>query len=124
MGRLVTRQRVHMIGNAHIDPVWLWQWPEGYQEVRATFRAALDRMEEYPDFVFTCDSVLFFAWVEESDPELFAELRAHGAVRLPDPSSLEPVQGLLDQVRAAVSPKPKPSLIPAAMPIPASSAEA
>ena len=27
-----------MIGNAHIDPVWLWQWPEGYQEVRATFR--------------------------------------------------------------------------------------
>ena len=30
--------RLHMVGNAHIDPVWLWQWPEGYQEVRATFR--------------------------------------------------------------------------------------
>ena len=29
-----------MIGNSHIDPVWLWQWPEGYQEVRATFRSA------------------------------------------------------------------------------------
>ena len=46
-----------MIGNAHIDPVWLWQWPEGYQEVRATFQSAIDRMDEYPDFVFTCDSV-------------------------------------------------------------------
>ena len=46
-----------MIGNAHIDPVWLWQWPEGYQEVRATFRSALDRLDEYPEFVFTCDSV-------------------------------------------------------------------
>ncbi len=66
---------IHMIGNAHIDPVWLWQWPEGYQEVRATFQSAVDRMEEYPDFVFTCDSSQFFEWVEESDPELFEKLR-------------------------------------------------
>jgi len=72
-------RRLHMIGNAHIDPVWLWQWPEGYQEVRATFRSALDRMAEYPGFVFTCDSALFFEWVEESDPELFAEIRARVA---------------------------------------------
>ena len=40
-GRLT--RTLHMIGNAHIDPVWLWQWPEGYQEVRATFRSAIDR---------------------------------------------------------------------------------
>jgi alpha-mannosidase len=64
-----------MIGNAHIDPVWLWQWPEGYQEVRATFQSAVDRMDEYPDFVFTCDSVVFFEWVEESDPALFEQIR-------------------------------------------------
>jgi alpha-mannosidase len=64
-----------MIGNAHIDPVWLWQWPEGYQEVRATFQSAIDRMDEYPDFVFTCDSVLFFEWIEEIDPDLFARIR-------------------------------------------------
>jgi alpha-mannosidase len=63
-----------MIGNAHIDPVWLWQWPEGYQEVRATFQSAIDRMEEYPEFVFTCDSVLYLAWVEEHDPDLFAAI--------------------------------------------------
>ncbi|MCT2584333.1 alpha-mannosidase [Actinophytocola gossypii] len=65
---------LHMIGNAHIDPVWLWQWPEGYQEVRATFASAIDRMTEYPEFVFTCDSVLYLAWVEEHDPDLFAEI--------------------------------------------------
>ena len=65
---------LHMIGNAHIDPVWLWQWPEGYQEVRATFQSAIDRMEEYPEFVFTCDSVLYLAWVEEHDPDLFAAI--------------------------------------------------
>jgi alpha-mannosidase len=66
---------LHMIGNAHIDPVWLWQWPEGYQEVRATFQSAIDRMDEYPEFVFTCDSVLYLQWIEESDPQLFAKIR-------------------------------------------------
>jgi alpha-mannosidase len=70
-------QRIHMIGNAHIDPVWLWQWPEGYQEVRATFQSAVDRLDEYPDFVFTCDSSLFFQWVEESDPGLFERIREY-----------------------------------------------
>ena len=65
---------LHMIGNAHIDPVWLWQWPEGYQEVRATFASAIERMKEYPEFVFTCDSVLYLAWVEEHDPDLFAAI--------------------------------------------------
>ncbi len=44
--------RLHMIGNAHIDPVWLWQWQEGFHEVKATFRSALDRMNEYDDFIF------------------------------------------------------------------------
>jgi alpha-mannosidase len=66
---------MHMIGNAHIDPVWLWQWPEGYQEVRATFRSAIDRLDESPDFVFTHTSVLFLQWVEESEPDLFARIR-------------------------------------------------
>ena len=71
----MSRRRLHMIGNAHIDPVWLWQWPEGYQEVRATFESALARLEEYPDFVFTSDSIAFFAWVEEHDPPLFERIR-------------------------------------------------
>jgi alpha-mannosidase len=75
----VSERVLHMIGNAHIDPVWLWQWPEGYQEVRATLRSAVDRLDEYPEFVFTMDSSLFLAWVEESDPELFERVRAHVA---------------------------------------------
>jgi alpha-mannosidase len=70
-----TRGPLHMIGNAHIDAVWLWPWQEGYQEARATFAAALDRIAEYPDYVFTCDSIGYLAWIEEHDPELFARLR-------------------------------------------------
>lgn len=66
---------LHMIGNAHLDPVWLWPWQEGYQEARATFWSAIHRMEEYPDFVFTCNQVVLLSWVEESDPELFEQIR-------------------------------------------------
>ena len=66
---------LHMIGNAHIDPVWLWQWQEGFHEVKATFRSALDRMKEYPEFIFVASSAAFYEWVEQSDPAMFAEIR-------------------------------------------------
>ncbi len=65
---------IYMIGNSHIDPVWLWPWQEGYQEARATFWSAIHRMDEYPDFVFTCDQMVLLSWVEESDPDLFARI--------------------------------------------------
>jgi alpha-mannosidase len=65
---------LHMIGNAHIDPVWLWRWGEGMHEVHATFRAALDLMKEYSDFVFTASSAAFYKWIEENDPRMFEEI--------------------------------------------------
>ncbi len=76
---------LHLIGNAHIDAVWLWPWTEGFAEVKATFRSALDRMNEYPEFVFTCSSAAYLAWVEENEPAMFAEIRervAEGRWRL------------------------------------------
>lgn len=66
---------IHMIGNAHIDPVWLWRWTEGFHEVKATFRSALDRMKEYDDFVFTSSSAAIYEWIEQSDPQMFAEIK-------------------------------------------------
>ena len=74
-----TARTLHLIGNSHIDPVWLWQWPEGYQEVRATFRSALDLMREYPELIFTCDSAAYYEWVEDVDPGMFDEIRARVA---------------------------------------------
>ena len=68
-------KRIHMIGNAHIDPVWLWRLPEGLAEIKATFRSALDRMDEFPGFVFTCACAAYYAWVEENAPDMFAEIK-------------------------------------------------
>ena len=43
------RPVVHMIGNAHIDPVWMWQVEEGREEVLSTYRSAIERMRAADD---------------------------------------------------------------------------
>lgn len=68
-------RKLYLIGNAHLDPVWLWRWQEGYAEIKATFRSALDRMKEYPEFIFTCAGGAYYKWVEENAPEMFEEIR-------------------------------------------------
>ena len=67
--------RFHMIGHAHIDPVWLWPWTEGVSVVHSSFRSALDRMNETDDFCFTASSAQFYEWVAENDPAMLAEIR-------------------------------------------------
>jgi alpha-mannosidase len=80
--RGATTEEIHtgttlfMIGNAHLDPVWLWTWQEGFQEAKATFRSALDRMNESADFLFTCSSAALYEWIETNDPAMFEEIKA------------------------------------------------
>ncbi len=66
---------IWFIGNAHIDPVWLWRWQEGFAEIKATFRSALDRMNEFDDFIFTCAGACYYQWVEENEPAMFEEIK-------------------------------------------------
>ncbi len=67
--------KLHIISNAHLDPIWLWRWQEGCGEVLQTFRSAVERIKEYKGLVFTCSSASYYKWVEEIDPELFDEIR-------------------------------------------------
>jgi alpha-mannosidase len=66
---------VHMIGNAHVDPVWLWPWQAGVDEALATFRSAADRCDEYPEFIFTRGESWLYEQVERIDPVLFERVR-------------------------------------------------
>ncbi len=68
-------KKIYLIGSAHLDPIWLWRWQEGCGEVLQTFRSALDRLNEYDDFVFTCSSAAYYRWVEEIAPDMFDEIR-------------------------------------------------
>lgn len=66
---------VHMIGQAHLDPVWLWRWTEGRAEALGTSQSAVDRLAEYPDFHFTRGESQVYSWIERENPGLFAQVK-------------------------------------------------
>ncbi len=69
------RPIVHLICNAHIDPVWMWPWEEGLRETISTFHTAAQLLDEFPEFVFNHNESLLYEWVEEYDPPLFGRIQ-------------------------------------------------
>ena len=75
MSQDTSKPRIHLICNAHLDPVWLWEWPEGAAEALSTFRSAADLCEEYGELVFNHNEVQLYEWIEEYEPELFQRIQ-------------------------------------------------
>lgn len=70
------RRVLHIMGYSHIDAAWLWPWRDGSNLALTTFRSALDRMKETPDFRYTHSSSHHYGWVERADPRMFEEVKA------------------------------------------------
>ncbi|MBR6784722.1 MAG: alpha-mannosidase [Clostridia bacterium] len=68
-------KELHLICNAHLDPVWLWQKPEGIAEAISTFRVAADFCEDFDGFIFNHNESVLYEWVEENEPELFERIQ-------------------------------------------------
>ncbi len=68
-------RRIHLVCNAHLDPVWLWEWQEGAGEALSTFRTAAEFCERDPAFVFCHNEAVLYRWVEENEPALFRRLQ-------------------------------------------------
>lgn len=69
------RPTVHLICNAHLDPVWQWRWEEGASEAISTFRVAAEILNERRDLVFCHNEAVLYRWVERFDPALFGEIK-------------------------------------------------
>jgi alpha-mannosidase len=67
--------RIHLVCNAHLDPVWLWEWEEGAAEAISTFRTAADLCEAFDSFVFNHNEAILYQWVEAYEPALFARIQ-------------------------------------------------
>ena len=65
---------LHLICNAHLDPVWQWDWNEGATAALATFYSAMELADEY-DYIFCHNEALLYEYVEEHDPALFARIK-------------------------------------------------
>jgi len=72
-------KQIFMVGNTHYDPVWLWKWDEALSSITATFRSALERMKETPDFCYSFSAPAVLEQIEKTDPALFAEIKARVA---------------------------------------------
>ena len=71
----VSQRTVHLVCNAHLDPVWLWEWQEGAGEALSTFRLAAGFCESHPGFVFCHNEAVLYRWVEEHEPALFRRIQ-------------------------------------------------
>ncbi len=71
----MAKRRIHLVSNAHLDPVWLWEWQEGAGEALSTFRQAAEFCEKRDDFVFCHNEAVLYQWVEEYEPALFRRIR-------------------------------------------------
>ena len=64
------------IGHAHIDTAWLWPIEETRRKCQRSFANVVALMDEYPRFMFACSQAYQYAVIEETDPDLFARIRA------------------------------------------------
>lgn len=69
----------YLVGHAHIDFQWLWEWPECITVCRDTFGQAVKFMEEFPQFTFTQSSSALYRATEEAYPELFKKMQKYVA---------------------------------------------
>lgn len=69
------KRKIHLICNAHIDPVWLWNWEEGAAAAISTFKSAVRFCKEYDEYVFNHNEAVLYKWIEEYDPDLFSEIK-------------------------------------------------
>lgn len=68
-------RKLHLLSNAHLDPVWQWEWEEGAAAAVSTFRAAAAFCEEYEGYVFNHNEALLYKWIEEYEPSLFRKIQ-------------------------------------------------
>ena len=66
---------LHLICNAHLDPVWQWRWEEGCAEALSTFGTAVELLKEHDGFIFNHNEAILYQWVKRYDPALFRQIQ-------------------------------------------------
>lgn len=68
---------VHIVFNAHLDPVWLWPWTAGVDEALNTCYTMCRTLDRHPDIIFTRGEAWVYEQVRRHDPALFKRIQAH-----------------------------------------------
>lgn len=68
---------IHLIPQAHLDPIWLWAWTSGLDAAIATCRTACDLLDRHPDATFNLGDAWVLEQIERTDAPTFDRIRAH-----------------------------------------------
>lgn len=71
------KKTLHCIVNAHLDPVWLWDYREGLNEGLATCKIMLDLMDEFPQLTFIRGESAIYEHIEKYDPVIFQRIKEY-----------------------------------------------
>lgn len=76
------------VAHSHLDLAWLWPIRESKRKAKRTFANLVFLAKTYPSFRFVVSQPQQLAWMKESEPALYRELKA-----LAKKGNLEPVGG-------------------------------
>ena len=71
----IMKKTIHLIGNAHLDPVWLWDRREGLNEGLTTVNTMLDLMDEFPEMTFIRGESAIYQHIEKYAPATFVRIK-------------------------------------------------
>ncbi|MBI4977870.1 MAG: alpha-mannosidase [Spirochaetes bacterium] len=70
-----SRPTVVAAGHAHIDVAWLWRLSHTREKAERTFANVIHLMELYPHYHFSQSQPQLYRYIQEDNPELFAEIK-------------------------------------------------
>lgn len=65
----------HLIGHAHLDINWLWDWENTLDTARRTFIQVEKFMDQYPEFCFSQGQAALYKAMEDNCPHVFESMK-------------------------------------------------
>ncbi|MBQ3151628.1 MAG: alpha-mannosidase [Clostridia bacterium] len=67
--------KLSLIGNSHLDIVFMWAYREYVRKVGRTHATMLRLMEQYPDFIFSQSTAVTYEEMRKNYPELYEQVK-------------------------------------------------
>ncbi len=69
------RDTISVVGNSHLDVVWLWDLADGIEVLRNTWRTATKLLAKYPRMHFAGSAAYYYTILEREEPALLATIQ-------------------------------------------------
>jgi len=98
---------ISLIGHTHIDVAWMWTLSQTIEKSQRSFSTVIKLMERYPEYIFMSSQPQLYAYVKESDPELYEKIKekiregrweTEGAMWLESDTNLVSGESLIRQI--------------------------